>query len=63
MEKICKNCEYYRPHYIPWGDTYRRIPHGHCIHPRLKLRSEKQGCPHFRIKETPNPKPYRANNG
>ncbi len=47
MEKNCGNCKHYRPHYIPWGKGFRKIPHGHCVHPRLKPRSEKQGCAYF----------------
>ena len=60
MEKICKNCKYYRSHYVPWGGSFRRIPHGHCIHPRLKPRSEKQSCARFCPKEAQNAKPGKA---
>lgn len=36
--KSCKDCKRFRQHYIKFRKRYIEIPHGHCVHPRLKDR-------------------------
>ena len=41
-EKTCKNCAFFRLHYIRYGRG-RYSPHyGHCVKPRLKKREENE---------------------
>ncbi len=38
QEKCCKNCNYFRQHYI-WKKGYEEIWYGHCVHPpRIRHR-------------------------
>ncbi|MBP8856160.1 MAG: hypothetical protein KBG54_06620 [Oscillospiraceae bacterium] len=51
QEEICKNCRFYRQHYIKLGRQYREIHYGHCVHPRLKKREALQkACAQYQQK-------------
>lgn len=41
----CKNCGYYRQHYI-WSQGYQLVNGGHCVHPprTRRCRPEMSAC-------------------
>jgi len=43
--KKCKNCNYFRQHYI-WRYGYMKIEAGHCVHPprTRRCRPELKAC-------------------
>lgn len=47
MEKdTCRNCGYYRQHFIWYEDHYRSVS-GHCVHPprNRQCRPDMAACP------------------
>ena len=48
-EKYCKNCAYFRLHYIRYGrGRYVPLHYGHCVKPRLKKRmADEKGCSYW----------------
>ncbi|BFL39822.1 hypothetical protein H8S45_05580 [Agathobaculum sp. NSJ-28] len=54
MEKKCKTCKHYRPHYVKIkGCGFRRTRGGHCTYPRGKLRYEdKAACANYQPAQT-----------
>lgn len=52
-KKCCGTCKHYRGHYVRYSDgRFVPIPHGHCVHPRLKNRHrETDACVHWAAKE------------
>lgn len=46
----CKNCSYFRQHYI-WRNGYMEIEFGHCVHPprirhcRPRMKACEKWCP------------------
>lgn len=52
MENICKNCRYFRQHYVKFGRRYDEIYYGHCVYPRLKKREcAAKACEYFKSRE------------
>lgn len=48
MHDTCASCRYFRRHYVKNGRGYAPIAQGHCVHPRLKDRSdETPACARF----------------
>ena len=52
-EKYCKNCAYFRLHYIRYNrGRYAPLHYGHCVKPRLKKRSaNEKGCSYWMQKQ------------
>lgn len=51
-DHICKNCAYFRQHYVKLGWSYREIKFGHCVYPRLKIREAgAKACTHYKQRE------------
>ena len=50
MKETCKDCMYFRAHYVRRGrNWYLRTSCGHCVYPRLKHRQEDTpACTHFK---------------
>ena len=48
-EETCKNCVYFRLHYIRNSrGKYREMAYGHCMEPRLKIRfANNKACQHW----------------
>ena len=47
-ELTCKDCQHFRQHYRPSGNTYTPIGCGHCVYPRLKHRHpDTEACFRF----------------
>lgn len=54
----CKECSYFRQHYILDEQCCTAINCGHCVHPRVKSRSpHTAACPHFAQRENNPPLP------
>ena len=48
----CKDCFYFRQHYVKSGKTYLKAGCGHCKYPRLKnRRPETPACGYFKVRE------------
>lgn len=56
MDSICKDCKYFRQHYIKFRKNYEEVFCGHCVHPRLKDRKPNTpSCARFQeVKEKNN---------
>ena len=49
----CKDCFYFRQHYVKRDDIFLEAGCGHCKYPRLKSRRpETPACGNFKPKET-----------
>ena len=45
----CKDCYYFRQHYVKFGKYYTKAGCGHCKYPRLKnRRPETPACGNFK---------------
>ena len=56
----CKECKYFRQHYVLDVQSCTSINCGHCTYPRLKHRTPyHMACQHFQPRELPVPLPDR----
>ena len=52
MEQVCKNCKYFRQHFIRFGRSYRDIAYRHCVFQRLKEReTNEKACEHYKKRD------------
>ena len=58
-DKTCKDCEYFRQHYIYTAKKFLTANCGHCVNPALKnRRPQTKACPNFEpasTREVPPP--------
>ncbi len=46
--KNCKNCAYFRLHYVKGPKKYSPLSYGHCVYPRLKRRyADTSACEYY----------------
>ena len=58
--QTCKQCRYFRQHYVLNSQMCVAVDCGHCVYPRIKhRRAEKQACDHFAEREMPEEYPDR----
>lgn len=51
--EICRDCKYFRRHYICRDDNnYLPLHYGHCVYPKLKKRRAEEHCAHWTPVET-----------